>query len=94
MALELSDRSHAPAWERNPGRSSVLLVMTEIVWDGLARSATLRKEHKKYIRLFFLRCVGIFIGGKSPSPGRLGSPRAKAGGDLSFKKQAQQGEEQ
>ena len=50
MALELSnlsDRSHAPAWERSPGRSGVLLVMTEIVWDGVTRSAPLRKEHKK-----------------------------------------------
>jgi len=68
--------------------------MTEIVWDGVTRSATLRKEHKKYIRLFFLRCVEIFIGGKSPAPGRLGSPTAKVGGVFSFKKQTQQGEEQ
>ena len=43
----LSDRSPPPAWERSPGRSGVLLVMTEIVWDGVTRSAPLRKEHKK-----------------------------------------------
>ncbi len=57
----LEDRSHAPAWERSFGRSSVLYALATRRWSGLGGVTTLERGNDKLDFLALARIIVVDV---------------------------------